>query len=55
MNQVVYVVPSQDLVILRTGGAPPRNENTEWDNAYLPNTLIRGIVRDKRPSVPQAF
>ena len=55
MNQVVYMVPSQDLVILRTGAAPPRNENTEWDNSYLPNTLIRGIVRDKRPSVPQAL
>jgi catechol 2,3-dioxygenase-like lactoylglutathione lyase family enzyme len=53
MNQVVYVIPSQDLVILRTGGAPPRGDGSEWDNAYLPNTILRGIVRDKRTSVPQ--
>jgi CubicO group peptidase (beta-lactamase class C family) len=53
MNQVVYVVPSQNLVILRTGGAPPRDENTEWDNAYLPNLIMRGISRDRRSSVPQ--
>ena len=52
-NQVVYVVPSQDLVILRTGRAPPLNDSTEWDNSYLPNTIIRGIVSDRRPSVPQ--
>jgi len=52
-NQVVYVVPSQDLVILRTGLPPLRDGNTEWDNAYLPNTIIRGIIRDQRPSAPQ--
>ncbi len=52
-NQVVYVVPSQDLVILRTGLAPMRDGNTEWDNSYLPNTIIRGIVGDQRPSAPQ--
>ena len=53
-NQVVYVVPSQDLVILRTGRAPPLDDSTEWDNSYLPNTIIRGIVRDRRPSAPQS-
>ena len=52
-NQVVYVVPSQDLVILRTGRAPPLDDSTEWDNSYLPNTVIRGIVKDRRPSIPQ--
>ena len=52
-NQVVYVVPSQNLVVLRTGLPPVRNENTEWDNTYLPNTLMRGIVKDKRVSVSQ--
>ena len=52
-NQVVYVVPSQDLVILRTGLPPLRDENTEWDNSYLPNTIIRGIIRDQRPPAPQ--
>ena len=40
-NQVVYVVPSRKLVILRTGDNPPRAP--EWDNAFLPNTIIRGL------------
>ena len=53
-NQVVYVVPSQDLVILRTGLAPPRDATTEWDNSVLPNTVMRGIVKDRRASEPQA-
>lgn len=53
-NQVVYVVPSQDLIILRTGMAPPRDETTEWDNSVLPNTIMRGIVKDRRASAPQA-
>lgn len=52
-NQVVYLVPSQGLVVLRTGLSPARGENVEWDNAYLPNTIMRGIVKDKRVSVPQ--
>ena len=52
-NQVVYVVPSQNLVILRTGRAPPLTEHTEWDNSFLPNTIIRGIVKDRRVSQPQ--
>ncbi|MYE49600.1 MAG: serine hydrolase [Gammaproteobacteria bacterium] len=53
-NQVVYVVPSQDLVILRTGRPPPRDETTEWDNSVLPNIILRGIVKDRRASAPQA-
>jgi CubicO group peptidase (beta-lactamase class C family) len=53
MNQVVYVVPSQDLVILRTGASPPRTPEREWDNSYLPNIIMRGIIRDAGRSVPQ--
>ena len=52
-NQVVYVVPSQNLAILRTGLPPLRDETTEWDNSRLPNTIMRGIVRDRRASAPQ--
>ena len=52
-NQVVYVVPSQDLAVLRMGLPPPRDEDAEWDNSYLPNTIIRGIVKDRRASAPQ--
>lgn len=44
-NQVVYIVPSEQLVILRVGDAPPRAAGREWDNAMLPNTILRGIRR----------
>lgn len=40
-NQVVYIVPSLKLVIVRTGDEPPRVP--EWDNTVLPNTIIRGL------------
>lgn len=54
-NQVLYIVPSARLVVLRLGAQPPRSPNVEWDNAVLPNTLLRGIpyrAGEKRP-VPQ--
>jgi CubicO group peptidase (beta-lactamase class C family) len=44
-NQVVYVIPSQRLVIVRVGGTPPRSPQAEWDNAFLPNTILRGLRR----------
>jgi len=47
-HQIVYIVPSEELVIVRTGGWS-RKEGLEWDNAYIPNTLIRAI----RDSVEQ--
>jgi CubicO group peptidase (beta-lactamase class C family) len=53
MNQVAYVVPSQNLAILRIGGSPPRSEGSEWDNSYLPNVILRGIEKDRGQSVPQ--
>lgn len=51
-NQVVYVVPSERLVIVRTGNAPPRRDGTEWDNAFLPNTVLRGIERPPGAPAP---
>ena len=50
-NQVVYIVPSQRLIVLRTGDAPPKT--LEWDNAYLPNLLIRGSIRRPGDSPPE--
>lgn len=39
-NQIVAMIPSANMVILRTGATPPRNP--EWDNSHLPNLLLRG-------------
>lgn len=44
-NQVIYIIPSKELVIVRTGGFS-WTPGKEWDNAYLPNTIIRGIIDD---------
>lgn len=40
-NQVVYIAPSANLIVLRLGIPPPKVPR--WDNAYLPNTVLRGI------------
>jgi len=40
-NQVVYIVPSAKLIVLRTGDSPPKSP--EWDNSMLPNILLRGM------------
>lgn len=52
-NQVLYIVPSERLVILRTGATPPRDTQREWDNSVLPNTLMRGIRRAPGERAPQ--
>lgn len=41
-HQVAYIVPSADLVILRTGTRP--DEGLDWDNSVLPNTILSGIA-----------
>jgi CubicO group peptidase (beta-lactamase class C family) len=51
-NQVVYVIPSEKLVILRVGDNPPRSAGQEWDNSMLPNTVMRGIRRAKGETAP---
>jgi CubicO group peptidase (beta-lactamase class C family) len=43
-HQVVYVIPSAKMVILRTGPRPPKVP--EFDNTILPNTLLRGLTSD---------
>ncbi|WP_417608543.1 serine hydrolase domain-containing protein [Parasphingorhabdus sp.] len=40
-NQVAYMIPSKKLVILRTGSAP--SKPAEWDNSFIPNTLLSGM------------
>jgi CubicO group peptidase (beta-lactamase class C family) len=41
-GRMVYIVPSEQLVIVRTGFRPPANQ-PEWDNTFLPNTILRGL------------
>lgn len=50
-GRVVYIVPSEDLVIVRTGFRPPP-EQPEWDNAFLPNTILRGLIREGTATTP---
>lgn len=50
-NQVVYVVPSADLVVLRMGGPPPKQP--EWDNALFLNRILRGLAPGEARLVAQ--
>jgi CubicO group peptidase (beta-lactamase class C family) len=40
-NQVVYIIPSRQLIVLRLGTPPPKDPG--WDNAYLPNLILRAM------------
>ena len=40
-NQLVMMVPSAKLIVLRTGNSPPRMP--EWDNAAFLNGILRGL------------
>ena len=46
-DQTVYISPRNRLIVLRLGATPPPASTTqaEWDNAYLPNLLIRALHR----------
>lgn len=46
-NQIVAASPKHRLIVLRVGATPPapRDGRPEWDNAYLPNTIIRGLKK----------
>lgn len=52
-SQVVYIIPSQRLIIVRTGDRPPTDK--PWDNSYIPNLVINAIKRgsDEPQPVPQ--
>jgi len=50
-NQVVYIVPSDNLIIVRTGAWPPQDD--PWDNSFLPNAIIRGITRGPDNPMPE--
>ena len=40
-NQVVYILPSRNIIMARLGGRP--KAETPWDNSFLPNALVRGL------------
>lgn len=42
-NQVVYIMPKYNMLVLRLGSNPPKQP--EWDNSYLPNLLVQGIKK----------
>jgi len=48
-NQVVFIIPSRRLVVLRIGDNPPRGAGSEWDNSALPNLLLRGLPEGGSP------
>nr|MCU0759689.1 beta-lactamase family protein [Steroidobacteraceae bacterium] len=50
-GQLVYVVPSQQLVIVRTGLRPARGR-PEWDNAKLPNLVLRALGAGASTAAP---
>jgi len=50
-NQVVYMIPSQDMIVLRTGKAPPKE--APWDNTVLPNLLIRDAAAQAGEPLPE--
>lgn len=41
-HQVSYHIPRHELIVTRVGKAPP--EELPWDNAYLPNTVLRALA-----------
>ena len=50
-SQVVYIVPSQGLVIVRTGDRPAKDK--PWDNSYIPNKIIGSIERMPGEAMPK--
>lgn len=44
----LWVIPSEGLVILRTGTI-----SEDWDDAAIPNTILRGVMRDQAAIAPE--
>ncbi|MEM6808331.1 MAG: serine hydrolase domain-containing protein [Pseudomonadota bacterium] len=41
-NQVIYIVPRHDLIVLRVGNSPSRD--TPWDNSLLINRVLQALA-----------
>lgn len=48
-GQRVYIIPSYRLVIVRTGGT-----GSNWDDAYLPNLIVRDLIKNAPVPVDDA-
>lgn len=46
-NQVIYIVPSKELIVMRLGERPP--SDVRWDNSYLVNTVSRALADQVLP------
>ena len=51
-HQVSYHIPRHQLLVMRLGSRPP--EDAPWDNAYLPNFLLRQLQAAGAVLEPQA-
>ena len=51
-HQVSYQIPRHQLIVMRLGTAPP--QGAPWDNAYLPNFLLRRLQAAGAVLEPQA-
>ena len=51
-NQVLYMIPSANMVIMRLGRRAPEGV-PEWDHAYLPNLLISDAFRKEPSAMPE--
>ncbi|WP_243453755.1 serine hydrolase domain-containing protein [Sandaracinobacteroides saxicola] len=51
-NQAVWIVPSEQLVIVRTGEWGKRDGADEWDNSRIPNLIMAGITRKPGEQAP---
>lgn len=53
-NQVIYISPATQTVILRVGDTPP--EGFDWDNSLLPTLVLPAILDEKmrRKLMPQS-
>lgn len=51
-NQVMYLIPSANMIVLRMGERPA--EDMEWDNSVLPNLFIKAAVDAGKIAQPTA-
>ena len=49
-GSVSYHIPRHQLLVMRLGTAPP--EDAPWDNAYLPNFLLRQLAALEPQAMP---